>query len=326
MRSRNQTVSDTGGRADVFITRHVDVLPNTNASPVRQQLVVQLGMLRSTGGTQLTEKMGAVGATSLTATMRDVLFRKYLAPVVTMANALMPKTDAFKGLVLPNQHLGTGKLLTAVDGIVGIITPNIALFTAAGLDPNFLAQLTGAAEAVRMSVTASSNRRGGRITATSALDLAAMQVMKIIRTLDRMVRAELDGNTAVLADWINAKRLGGFSSTSAAAPAAAAAPAPVPASTTPAPVAFVGSTPAAATTAVTTKTGKVSRGPPARLADLVGGGISRHRTPHTRTVGRRLARVSEEELATVVEGLNEGDLGSATRGDSFSRHCEEHDA
>lgn len=139
---------------------------------------------------------------------RKALREDHLEPIVRVARALafdIPGLD--QAVTLPSEKLSSVKLMAAAKSIRDTVAPLAPQFIANGLAQDFLVQLDGATEAVRLAALRRAATRGRHIGARKALQLEMKNAGRVVRLLDAHVRTAFKGNVGVLARWRAAKRV-----------------------------------------------------------------------------------------------------------------------
>jgi len=106
------------------------------------------------------------GATQKQYAMRVVLLEDYMAPVARIAEADLPDTPELRALRKPQGKLSTENLAKAAVGMADAAEPHAAVFIAAGLAQDFVAQLRQAAKDVLQPLDMRTENRGARRSAT----------------------------------------------------------------------------------------------------------------------------------------------------------------
>jgi hypothetical protein len=223
---------------EAFLEENADTLDGVVKTGARQRLAKAITELAAHTSEQTGNTLASQGATKRQQALRKALLRDHMAPIVRIAEADLPKTPDVEPLRMPLGKPPAQKLAAAAYGMAKAASPHADVFTSAGLPGDFVAQLTGAADAMLASVDERSRNHGKRTGATKGLKSKLTAGRKIVHVLDAFVQSALKDDPARLADWNAVKRVKAPNRpTVPATPAPAPTPIPTP---TPAQVAAAG--------------------------------------------------------------------------------------
>jgi hypothetical protein len=135
---------------------------------------------------------------------------RHMRKIVTIARAqIEPGSDAGlpAALRMPRQPLSITKVLQACDAMIEAARPYEAVFVANGLPQDFLAQFEAAREGLAEIVDARSTLLGARVGARKGLEMQFRRGRRAVERLDALIRAEFEGEEAILLSWRKAKRV-----------------------------------------------------------------------------------------------------------------------
>jgi hypothetical protein len=208
---------------EAFLEENADTLDRVIKTGARQRLADAITELAAHASEQTGNALASRGATKRQQALRKVLLRDHMAPIVKIADADIPKTPDVEPLRMPRGQPTAQRLAAAAFGMAKAAAPHAGVFTSAGLPGDFVAQLTGAADAMLASVDERSRNRGKRTGATKGLKAKLAAGRKIVHVLDAFVQSALNDDPARLADWNAVKRV-----KAANRPTVPATPAPTP--------------------------------------------------------------------------------------------------
>jgi hypothetical protein len=135
---------------------------------------------------------------------------RHMRKIVTIARAqIEPGSDAGlpAALRMPKHPLSITNLLQACDAMIEAARPYEAVFVSNGMSPDFLAQFEAAREGLAEIVDARSSLLGARIGARKGLEMQFRRGRRAVERLDALIRAEFEGEEAILHQWRRAKRV-----------------------------------------------------------------------------------------------------------------------
>ena len=216
-----------------FLDANATALAGVVASGARKRLDDLVASLDGHADTQSTGVLAAQGATQDHQALRAALVRDHMAPIARIAAAELPNSPGIEPLRMPKGRPSVERLKALAVGMATAAEPYAAVFTAAGLPDDFVAQLTAAADAMLQTV---GKRRQSRVVvagATSGLRTKLSSGRKLVHVLDALVKRALANDPDLLREWNVAKRVqlvpGGQPAAASPAPAPAPAPTPAPA-------------------------------------------------------------------------------------------------
>ena len=228
MQTRQGSMLQSLRNVETFLDQHADVLGTVVQSGARQKLADAIAALSTHVSGQTGSNLASRGATQKHYALRQVLVRRYMAPVARIAAADTPELMPLR---MPSRNLPAEKLAAAAYGMAKAAVPFTAVFTAAGLPADFVEQLIVAADAMTGALDDRAQERNTQRGATAGLKAKLAAGRKIVHVLDAFVTDAIAGDEALLAAWNGAKRVRTIPPT----PVAPATPSPsIP--STPAPI------------------------------------------------------------------------------------------
>ncbi|MEP6621839.1 MAG: hypothetical protein ABJE47_21115 [bacterium] len=228
-----------------FLNENAAALGNVPNTGVRKRLDDIVAELNGHSSDQTGNDLASQGATLVKDNLRVQVLRDHMAPIARIARIDLPDTPEIVPLRMPRGSPTVAKLAAAADGMAKAAEKHADVFIAAGLPIDFIAQLNGAVEQMLDTVSARSQSRGKRRSATTGIKETLGAGRKVVHVIDALVRTTLKDNTVLLSAWNGVKRvqLNGLNRPKATGQV----PTPTPA--TPAPVATTSQSHAALETA-----------------------------------------------------------------------------
>ena len=189
-----------------FLDKYAEMLPGLNESGARKKLDALVEELNAHAAAQTGSVLAAKGATQKQYLMRDVLLQDFMAPVARIAEADLPDTPELRPLRMPLGKPSTETLAKAAVGMADAAEPHAAVFVAAGLAQDFVAQLRQAAKDVLVPLDMRTDNRSARRSATRGVKETVRAAKRTVRVLDTFVRRTLRGNVVILERWAAVKR------------------------------------------------------------------------------------------------------------------------
>jgi hypothetical protein len=208
-----------------FLDAHADLLASVANSGARKKLDAQVEGLSTHVATQSGSGLASKGATQKQRALRLTLLQDHMAPIARIAAADLPHTPELLPLKMPRGTPSTETLFAAATGMADTAERYSAVFIAAGLSQDFIAQLHAAAAALLVPLDARAQSRGSSQGATQGLKAELRSARKTVRVLDALVRRVLKADPALLASW-NAVKRPPAKTGKAAAPVTPPSPAP----------------------------------------------------------------------------------------------------
>jgi hypothetical protein len=223
-----------------FLEENADTLARVVNTGAKQRLADAIADLAAHVTKQSGSSIAANAATKRGLDFRHTLMRDHMEPIARIAKAELPRTPGIDALRMPKGQPPIQQLAAAARGMATEAERHADLFVAAGLEKDFIAQLTTATDALLTSVEERLQSRGRKSGATKGLTDRLAAGRRIVGVLDSFVKKELrKDDPALLANWNVVKRV--RKTTVRPAPVVVPAPAPTPIPTpTPAQVAAAG--------------------------------------------------------------------------------------
>lgn len=223
----NMLVSLQGVKA--FLDAHADRLDAVVNSGTRAKLLAIIDELNELTRQQTTAAGAAKNATRVLERAREVLILDHMNVVSRIGATELRDTPELANLRMPRGRPSTTRLAAAAQEMAHSAEAQSAVFVAAGLAPDFAAQLSAAADAMLEARQQRTERIGARTGATTAMRRKLSAARKLVLVLDSMVKTAVRGDPRLLGEWNYVKRVarvgGGAepaNTTPAPAPAAAA--------------------------------------------------------------------------------------------------------
>ena len=193
-----------------FLAKNAATLDGVVKTGTRKKLAQAIAALESTVADQAGTGAIARGATKRYLALRQALIRDHMAPIARISRILLaelPATPEMESLRMPRSDWKMERLAAAAHGMAQAAVPYRAEFVEAGLDSDFIEQLTVAANAMVRSVSDRNTTRGRLTGATKGLATTLASGRKIVDAIDALVASELADNPALLANWKRVKRV-----------------------------------------------------------------------------------------------------------------------
>ena len=201
MNSRQSRQVDTLHSAKAFMVQNALRMPSVAASGTKQDLDDAITNLEAHSESQASRILIALGTTQRVMSLRAVLLRDHMAHVAGIARAKLPATPELMPLRLPQRRLSDRNLASAADAMAAAATPFAQVFVDAGLPQDFIARLSGAADALLASRELLKQTQGQRSGATEGLDDMLRHGRRTLKALDSFVVSALKDDPALLANW-----------------------------------------------------------------------------------------------------------------------------
>jgi len=228
MQHRQGTTLHTLRASRDFIGANQVQLPLTAASGTWKKLDAQIGDLENHQLDQTAGTVSVQSGTKRVSALRVALLRTHMTPISRIAHVALPDTDELVPLRIPRGDPSTEILVAAARGMAQVAGEHADVFISAGLPTDFVAQLKAAADALLQAKDARKRTKGKTSGATTSLKDKLREARQSIHILDGLVRKELVGQTGMLKDWNDTKRLPHARRSSATAAGASAPATPTP--------------------------------------------------------------------------------------------------
>jgi len=207
MQTRQGSMLQSLRNVEAFLDNHADVLGTVVQSGTRQKLADAIASLSTHVSGQAGSSLASRGATQKHYALRRALIRDHMSHVARIAAADLPRTPELVPLRMPPQNLPAEKLAAAAYGMADAAKPFVTVFTAAGLQADFIEQLVAAADALTMSLDDRAQKRSAQRGATTGLKAKLSAGRKIVHVLDAFVQSALKDDPSLLSAWNGAKRV-----------------------------------------------------------------------------------------------------------------------
>ena len=191
-----------------FIDTHAPAFPAVADSGAKRELDAIIGHLSYHVSTQSGSNLGSRLKTQEQQALRIALFKDHIRPIIASAR-LSPGTFPPGVFRVPKLNAAPAKLAKAAHEMARAAEPRAEEFIGMGLPADFISQLLAAAQAVLDAVGARTELRGARVGSTSSLRATLTSARRLVNLLDALIRKEITGNPALLANWNFIRRLDG---------------------------------------------------------------------------------------------------------------------
>ena len=204
MRSEQNAVLDSLRRAQQFLDTHGDVVGPVSAS-TRQQLDDVVTQLSAMSIAQDSGARGSKGETSKQSALRVALRRKNMVPIAEIAKFKLRDVPEFAALTLPRSNAAAAKTVVAAYAMADAASAHAQTFIDNGLPATFADDLRAAANEVGASIADRNKQQGRRTGATADLGAEDQRGRGILRVLNALIRARIDDDAGLLAEWASAR-------------------------------------------------------------------------------------------------------------------------
>lgn len=184
-----------------FLDEHADKLAGVATIGLRKKLDAAIAELDDLavgqGGGTLTARQSTVKHRSL----REALLRDHMGKIAGVAHTELPDTPEVAPMRLPRGRPTAQNLAHAAEAMAVAAMPYRDVFVSAGLPDDFIAQLTGASDAMLESLRHRTRTLGKRIGSTTGLGHGLRAARKIVKGLDRFVSSALRNDPTLRSDW-----------------------------------------------------------------------------------------------------------------------------
>jgi hypothetical protein len=140
--------------------------------------------------------------------LRKTLREDHLRPIAKIARATLAKAPGIeRALKMPGYTLGTLRLVNEAKAMRDAAAQYVPQFVDAGRPADFLEQLDKSVEPLLESMTGHSLNLGRKVGARAGIDLEISRGRRAVEVLDTIVTTAFRGNSNVLANWQNARRV-----------------------------------------------------------------------------------------------------------------------
>jgi hypothetical protein len=206
MQGRISKLLEMLNRVDAMLSAHPE-FASLSGSPARAALTATIGDLETHDAEQDHGTRASKGETARQRALRQALLVQ-MRGLAAAARLKLRKSPEFVEFKLPPSSAAVEKVLTAAKGMSEAAKRNEATLLTAGLQPDFIAQLITATDAVRSSITGRAGHQGTRSNATASLKALSSDVRHVLKVLDAVVLPIVHGEPGLSAEWKAAKRLG----------------------------------------------------------------------------------------------------------------------
>ena len=212
-------------RVQTFLDENRSALGTAVAPAVHEHVAATRARLAASLETQDGLKRAVEEAVVGKKALRERLVREHLRPIAAVAVARLPEVGELNALRVASRPSALAAVLTASGGVAEAAGRHEAALVAAGRPADFIAQLVGAADALRVAQNAQTQVTGRRVEASKALSNEARSARRTLRMVDTLVRVAITRDDPLLARWKHLRRVR-ESGTSASATEQPIAPTP----------------------------------------------------------------------------------------------------
>ena len=231
MQSKQSRTLKAFERVQVFLDTNAAVLGAIPTSAPRLALDAVVTSLAGNASDQGTAKIQTRGATASQASLRRALIVTNMRPVAAIAKDKASDIPSVTALVMPKAKVNVMQLVADANAMADAATPYEQTFIDAGLPTDFLAKLRAAAAALNGASTLQGTSKSNSVKATTGVLAEQQKGRSTLNILNTLVQSALAGNTPLLAQWANAKRISPQPASSATAAPSSTTPASTPAPT-----------------------------------------------------------------------------------------------
>lgn len=204
MQTTQGSVLDTLRAIQQFLDDNAAKLGNVVQSGTRRQLNQVVAQLAAFAATQSGKK--TAGDVAHAKALRVALVDDHMTVIARIAAVDLPQTPQLQNLRMPKGKLTLAKLVAYAHAMANTATPHSDIFVAAGMSPDFLAQLNAAADAVETFDSQRKQLRAGSTAATGGIKTSLSAASRIVSVIDGMVKTALKGDTTLLTFWSSVKK------------------------------------------------------------------------------------------------------------------------
>jgi hypothetical protein len=153
------------------------------------------------------ETRAAKSAIARRESLRTALIRDHMAPIAKIARLELRDNPELVSFGLPQDHPTTELLAALAYGMAQHADTCAAVFTNAGLKPDFTASLRAAADAMVQALNDRTASKARIKNATSALRNKLSRGRRVVHVLDAMIKSALVGDPDLLEAWKLVKRV-----------------------------------------------------------------------------------------------------------------------
>ena len=170
MWARQTLTGATLRNADTFLEQNANAFPTIAGSGARRKLRRALASLNAHAEDQARNSLVAKGTTQKYRALRVALMRDHMSPIAGIALAALADAPEVAKLRMPRGRPSAQRLALAATAMRSAAEPFSDAFVAAGLAPDFLVQLTAAADAMMDALGQRAQTLGRRAGATRGVE------------------------------------------------------------------------------------------------------------------------------------------------------------
>lgn len=191
---------------DAFIDANAGALPSTAASGKRQLLKKRLADIEHFKERQVASSDLARGMTGRIGQLRKQLVRQQMAEIARVARDDLPDTPEMAAFRIPARRISAERVIAAARGMAEAARHHAGVFTAAGLSPSFIDELSATIDALQSALDRRRQHSADGGGATRNLKDVLVAARRTMDVLDMLVRRDLRDNPTLLEKWISVKR------------------------------------------------------------------------------------------------------------------------
>ena len=190
-----------------FLDEHADQLTRVVQTGARKRLADTIAALDTHASNQTGSHIESQALTQRQRAFRASLLRDHMREISRVARADLPRTPEFGPLRMPRGRPTPEKLAAAAVGMAKVAAQHADVFTAAGVEADFVTQLNAVAESMLGALADRTLTRGRRRGATIGLKERLSEGRKVVAILDAFVKKALKDDAALLANWNSVMRV-----------------------------------------------------------------------------------------------------------------------
>ena len=185
----------------VFLDKNDATFEEFNGTASRRSLDDLTELLGRLAQEDEEHRIGAPGARALEIRLSNDLRRKGLRPIVDIQRLREDELPRLGRIPFPHRRTNSTRLVTDARTVAGLVRPHAKVFIEAGLKPDFIARLRADAKELKAAIVAKGAHRTGRVKTTRAIALAVKRARVQVRVADSFVRAAVEPDSPLIAEW-----------------------------------------------------------------------------------------------------------------------------
>lgn len=206
MRKKRRNIQSSREALQQFIEAQPDKSAASAMDLLRRQLAEAIQVTESYIAAQAEGTQGALQATRTFHERREALLRQHMAPISHAARSVLATKD-LGALRTPSTKASVGRLTAAARAMAKAAAPIADQLIAAGLPPDFLAQLAAAADAMVQPLAERAELEVLHKRGTKGIETSIEAAQDIVGMIDAFMRSAFADDPVLLAEWADAKRV-----------------------------------------------------------------------------------------------------------------------